>query len=52
MSALGMGALISIYIFLFAHLTKDKDFTKKEKDIAFIVFGLIGVVYVLTRIIF
>ena len=52
MSAAGWGLIICLYIFLFAHLTKDKDFNKKEKYISFLVFSIIGVVYILFRVIF
>lgn len=40
------------YILLFTHLRKDKDFSKNVKDVSYVVFGIIGVVYIIFRIIF
>lgn len=48
--SLGISFLISIYILLFSHLTVDKDFSQNVKVGSYIVFGLIGIVYVYARI--
>lgn len=52
MGLLGTSFGISLYLLLFAHLTKDRDFSQEMKTGSYVVFGLIGVVYVFTRIIF
>lgn len=49
---IGYSFLVGVYIFLFSHLTKDKDFPQNVKTGAYVVMGIIGVVYVLTRVIF
>lgn len=52
MSNFGMEIGICAYMLLFTHLRKDKDFPQNVKNISYVVFGIIGVVYILTRIIF
>lgn len=51
MNLLGTSFGLSLYILLFAHLTKDKDFSQNVKTGSYVVFGIIGVAYVFFRIV-
>jgi hypothetical protein len=43
---------IFAYILLFSHLRRDKDFSQNVKTTSWVVFGIIGVIYIIFRIIF
>lgn len=47
MQGIGTSFIIAFIIMIFSHLSKDRDFPDKMKTGAYVVLGIIGLVYII-----